>query len=60
MAASVPVSRLLIFGGNGFVGQAIARKALLSGLEVISLSKNGFPKDLMHDLDKIPAYDTKV
>ncbi|GAA5900845.1 hypothetical protein JCM6882_007679 [Rhodosporidiobolus microsporus] len=35
--------RLLIFGGNGFVGSAVARKAVARGWKVTSISRSGKP-----------------
>lgn len=35
--------KLCIFGGNGFVGSAIARKAVARGWAVTSLSRSGRP-----------------
>ena len=51
-----PISRLLIFGGNGFVGQAVAKAALSAGLEVIGLCRRGGVGDYMHDLNKHPEF----
>ncbi len=54
------INRLLIFGGNGFVGQAIAKRALQNGLKVVALSRNGLPHDIQHDLDKTPNFKENV
>lgn len=35
--------RIVIFGGSGFVGQAIAKRALANQYEVISISRSGRP-----------------
>ena len=45
MAAKVvkSTSRLVIFGGSGFVGSAIAREAVRRGLDVTCLSRGGAP-----------------
>ena len=55
-----PISRLLIFGGNGFVGQAVAKAGLSAGLEVIGLSRRGSPEDMMHGLLEHPNYSDKM
>lgn len=34
---------VVIFGGSGFLGSAICRRAVLSGLRVISISRSGAP-----------------
>ncbi|KAJ2747540.1 hypothetical protein GGI20_000365 [Coemansia sp. BCRC 34301] len=36
--------RLFVVGGSGFLGQAICRRALAQGWEVLSLSRHGAPK----------------
>lgn len=49
-------NRLVIFGGSGFVGKAIARAGLAAGLKVASVSRSGKPKDLeewMHEVEWI-------
>jgi nucleoside-diphosphate-sugar epimerase len=35
---------LLVFGGNGFVGSAICKYAVLQGIKVVSLSRSGQPR----------------
>jgi len=51
------ITKLLVFGGNGFVGQAVVKAALDAGIpEVVGLSRRGAPDDFMHDLDKHPSY----
>ncbi|EOT45541.1 MULTISPECIES: NAD-dependent epimerase/dehydratase family protein [Enterococcus] len=35
--------RMVIFGGSGFVGQAIAKRALANQYEVVSISRSGRP-----------------
>ncbi|KAK7351332.1 hypothetical protein VNO77_10700 [Canavalia gladiata] len=42
-----PTERLLVLGGNGFVGSHICREALGRGLSVASLSRSG--KSSLHD-----------
>jgi uncharacterized protein YbjT (DUF2867 family) len=39
------MSRLVIFGGNGYVGQRIVRSALAFGYDVISISRSGAPSN---------------
>jgi nucleoside-diphosphate-sugar epimerase len=50
------VRKLCVFGGNGFVGQAIVKYALAAfpDLQVIGISRSGV-KDTMHDLDSSNA-----
>ena len=36
-------SRLIIFGGNGFVGSRVCQAALECGLEVVSVNRSGKP-----------------
>ncbi|KAJ7709846.1 mitochondrial protein [Mycena rosella] len=38
-----PMSRLVVVGGNGFIGSAICRSALAHGLQVTSVSSSGRP-----------------
>ncbi|KAJ7046842.1 hypothetical protein C8F04DRAFT_937673 [Mycena alexandri] len=38
-----PISRLVVFGGNGFIGSAICRSALVHGMQVTSVSSSGRP-----------------
>ena len=35
--------RLLVFGGNGFVGTRVCQQALETGLSVVSISRGGRP-----------------
>ena len=35
--------RLLVFGGNGFVGTRVCKEALDTGLGVVSISRSGKP-----------------
>jgi len=35
--------KVCIFGGNGFVGSAVARKAVARGWHVVSFSRSGTP-----------------
>eukprot|EP00245_Coleochaete_scutata_P000998 TRINITY_DN11227_c0_g1_i1.p1 TRINITY_DN11227_c0_g1~~TRINITY_DN11227_c0_g1_i1.p1 ORF type:complete len:339 (-),score=36.86 TRINITY_DN11227_c0_g1_i1:169-1185(-) len=43
IVAEVQTEKILILGGNGFVGTAIAKAAIGRGIEVISLSRSGRP-----------------
>ena len=36
--------KLLVFGGNGFVGSRVCEEALKTGLDVVSISRSGRPK----------------
>ena len=36
--------KIVVFGGSGFVGQALCQEAIKQNIEVISISKNGKPK----------------
>ncbi|KAJ7452347.1 mitochondrial protein [Mycena galericulata] len=38
-----PISRLVVVGGNGFIGSAICRSALAHGMQVTSVSSSGRP-----------------
>lgn len=53
-----PRSKVLVLGGNGFVGNAICMEALSRGLEVASMSRSGRPKredGWMSDVEWIKA-----
>lgn len=41
--ANVKAERIVVLGGNGFVGSAICKAAVSKGIEVISLSRSGRP-----------------
>ncbi len=56
----LPARKLLVFGGNGFVGQAIMKAGLQKGLECIGISRRGEPTDMMHDLEKEPNFTANV
>lgn len=45
--------RIVIFGGSGFVGQAIAKRALANQFHVISISRSGRPQQDAPWLDQI-------
>jgi len=36
--------RIVLFGGNGFVGQAMVEAALRQGIDVVSINRSGAPK----------------
>ena len=36
--------KLLVFGGNGFVGSRVCEEALKTGLPVVSINRSGAPK----------------
>jgi len=38
---AAPVKRLVVFGGNGFVGQRVCAEAIRRGLQVCSVSRSG-------------------
>ncbi|XP_071724028.1 uncharacterized protein At1g32220, chloroplastic-like [Rutidosis leptorrhynchoides] len=43
VAADVKSERLVVLGGNGFVGSSICKVAVSKGIEVVSLSRSGRP-----------------
>ncbi len=43
--------KLVLFGGNGFVGQGIVRAALKKGVDIVSISRSGGPTDF-----QLPAF----
>ncbi|TKY70060.1 3-dehydrosphinganine reductase [Spatholobus suberectus] len=43
VVADVKSERIVVLGGNGFVGSAICKAAVSRGIEVISLSRSGRP-----------------
>ncbi|XP_051114596.1 uncharacterized protein At1g32220, chloroplastic [Andrographis paniculata] len=43
VVADVKPERIVVLGGNGFVGSAICKAAVSKGIEVISLSRSGRP-----------------
>ncbi|KAJ7940579.1 mitochondrial protein [Mycena leptocephala] len=56
MAAAI--SRLVVVGGNGFIGSAICRSALAHGLQVTSVSSSGRPYQTPKG--HTPAWTAKV
>ncbi|KAJ3810935.1 mitochondrial protein [Lentinula lateritia] len=57
MSAS-PVRKLLVVGGNGFIGSAICRAALAKGIQVTSVSSSGRPYTTPKG--HAPAWTSKV
>eukprot|EP00271_Cylindrocystis_brebissonii_P000666 TRINITY_DN10830_c0_g1_i2.p1 TRINITY_DN10830_c0_g1~~TRINITY_DN10830_c0_g1_i2.p1 ORF type:complete len:365 (+),score=54.85 TRINITY_DN10830_c0_g1_i2:90-1184(+) len=43
ITAEVKTEKVLVLGGNGFVGSAICKAALAQGMEVVSLNRSGPP-----------------
>ncbi|ESK94553.1 mitochondrion protein [Moniliophthora roreri MCA 2997] len=43
MVASSHIQKILVVGGNGFIGSAVCRAALARGMEVTSVSSSGLP-----------------
>ncbi|KAL5697956.1 hypothetical protein ACHQM5_029051 [Ranunculus cassubicifolius] len=43
VVANVKTERVVVLGGNGFVGSAICKEAVARGIEVISMSRSGRP-----------------
>lgn len=43
VVADVKAERIVVLGGNGFVGSAICKAAVANGIEVISLNRSGRP-----------------
>ncbi|KAG0553593.1 hypothetical protein KC19_12G023700 [Ceratodon purpureus] len=41
--ADVQAQKILVLGGNGFVGTAVCKAAVLQGISVVSLSRSGRP-----------------
>ncbi|KAF6765252.1 mitochondrial protein [Ephemerocybe angulata] len=52
------VKKILVIGGNGFIGSAVCRAALLKGIEVTSISSSGKP--YRTPKGHSPAWTTKV
>ncbi|KAF7294884.1 adenylate kinase [Mycena indigotica] len=53
-----PISKLVVVGGNGFIGSAICRLALARGLQVTSISTSGRPYQTPKG--HTPAWTTQV
>lgn len=37
--------RIVVFGGNGYVGQRVVKAALLAGVDVTSINRSGAPSN---------------
>lgn len=48
-----PPDKIVLFGGNGYVGQNMIRVALQLGYDVISISRTGSPKKIPKDFSKV-------
>ena len=57
-----PVSKLIVFGGNGFVGSAIIASALKNPAieKVYSVCRSGALKSEMHGIKSISGYEDKI
>ncbi|KAF7338249.1 adenylate kinase [Mycena venus] len=53
-----PISRLVVVGGNGFIGSAVCKSALAHGLQVTSVSSSGRPYQTPKG--HTPAWTAKV
>ena len=54
-SSSSSSNRIIVFGGNGYVGNSIIRNALSMGLEVTSIARSGRPKS--GDITGLEAVD---
>lgn len=43
--------KIIVFGGNGFVGQGMVKQALARGLDVISINRSGSPREFVTPRD---------
>ncbi|XP_010461040.1 PREDICTED: uncharacterized protein At1g32220, chloroplastic [Camelina sativa] len=53
VVADVKSERLVVLGGNGFVGSAICKAAISNGIEVVSVSRSGRPNFQDSWLDQV-------
>ncbi|XP_031483763.1 uncharacterized protein At1g32220, chloroplastic [Nymphaea colorata] len=53
VVADVKTEKIVVLGGNGFVGSAICKAAISKGIEVISLSRSGRPRYLDSWIDQV-------
>ncbi|KAK7366979.1 hypothetical protein VNO80_08983 [Phaseolus coccineus] len=53
VVADVKSERIVVLGGNGFVGSAICKAAVSRGIEVISLSRSGQPTNSGAWIDQV-------
>ncbi|RVX14410.1 Uncharacterized protein, chloroplastic [Vitis vinifera] len=51
--ADVKSERVVVLGGNGFVGSAICKAAVSKGIEVTSLSRSGRPSQSSSWVDQV-------
>jgi hypothetical protein len=51
--APAAANKLLVIGGNGFVGREVCREAVRKGFLVTSLSRRGAPSELDSLLSKV-------
>ncbi|PSS01344.1 Uncharacterized protein CEY00_Acc22702 [Actinidia chinensis var. chinensis] len=53
VVADIKTERVVVLGGNGFVGSAICKAAVSEGIEVISLSRSGRPSYSSSWIDQV-------
>jgi len=53
VVAEVKSQKILVLGGNGFVGTAICKRAVAQGISVVSLSRSGRPSILESWVDQV-------
>ena len=51
--AAPGLPRVLVFGGNGFVGSRVCEEALKTGLEVVSVNRSGAPRHRAPWVDQV-------
>ena len=51
--AAPGLPRVLVFGGNGFVGSRVCEEALKTGLEVVSVNRSGAPRHRAPWMDQV-------
>ena len=51
--AAPGLPRVLVFGGNGFVGSRVCEEALKTGLEVVSINRSGAPRHRAPWMDQV-------
>ena len=42
---AIKSERIVVFGGNGYVGQQVVKAALLAGVDVTSINRSGAPSN---------------
>lgn len=65
LQAFTGMPKLVIFGGNGFVGSRVCEEALKTGLSVVSINRSGPPKlsaSWVHNVDwvKVTSYSPSL